>query len=109
LILSQRFDGGLWARGSSRWAFASLTLALLSYCALVIEWTGVLHQDCGQWDLNCAAYGVLVLAIGCIPGTFAALASFESNSHRSFSWLVLLLNGVPGVPSAALVLWFLGK
>lgn len=107
--MSTPFEGGLWSRGSSQWAFTSLGLAVLSYFALVIEWTGVLHQDCGQWDLNCAAYGVLALAIGCMLGTFAALASFERNSHRSFSWLVLLLNGVPGIPSAAMVLWFLGK
>ena len=107
--MGQRFEDGVWVGGFDPWANVSLGLALLSYVALVVEWTGVFHDSCGGYDLNCAAYGVLALALGCTLGTIAALASFRTQRQRAYSWFVLLLNGVPGIPCAVLVVWFLTR
>ncbi|AXA90506.1 hypothetical protein DPH57_04560 [Massilia sp. YMA4] len=66
----------------NQWALASLTVAVVSWLAFAVAWSGMFQRSCGQWGLDCVANGVIVLAIGATVGLLMACASFSAGIQR---------------------------
>ncbi len=77
------------------WNKISISLIPLACTGAWLTNKGLAQSGCGTWGLDCFVHGVLVAAVICVLGLFAAFKALSRNETKAWlSWLSPAIHGL---------------